>query len=220
MTKLIIQIPCFNEEKTLLTTLEALPKTVEGISEIQVLVINDGSTDNSAEIAEKWGAKVFNIKPNKGLANAFRSGLQEALNLGADIIVNTDADNQYCADDIAKLVKPILEKKADIVIGARDIFSIREFTPTKKIFQKDESKASYEIECAFELWQEIAETFGKNATVLKKDKENITVKINTIPSVIHSWVMTHINQCEIIGPKSFRDKIQNEIMDAYRKYCM
>ena len=136
MTKLIIQIPCFNEEKTLLTTLEALPKTVEGISEIQVLVINDGSTDNSAEIAEKWGSKVFNIKPNKGLANAFRSGLQEALNLGADIIVNTDADNQYCADDIAKLVKPILEKKADIVIGARDIFSIREFSPTKKIFQK------------------------------------------------------------------------------------
>ena len=77
-----------------------------------------------------------------------------------------------------------------------------------------------EIECAFELRQEITETFGKNATVLKKDKENITVKINTIPSVIHSWVMTHINQCEIIGPKSFRDKIQNEIMDAYRKYCM
>ena len=136
MTKLIIQIPCFNEEKTLLTTLEALPKTVEGISEIQVLVINDGSTDNSAEIAEKWGAKVYIIKPNKGLANAFRSGLQEALNLGADIIVNTDADNQYCADDIAKLVKPILEKKSDIVIGARDIFSIREFSPTKKIFQK------------------------------------------------------------------------------------
>lgn len=90
----------------------------------------------------------------------------------------------------------------------------------KKSFQKGESKASYEIECAFGLWQEIAETFGKNATVLKKDKENITVKINTIPSVIHSWVMTHINQCEIIGPKSFRNKIQNEIMDAYRKYCM
>ena len=105
MTKLIIQIPCFNEEKTLLTTLDALPKAVEGISEIQILVINDGSTDDSAEIAEKWGAKVFNIKPNKGLANAFRCGLQEALNSGADIIVNTDADNQYCADDITKLVK-------------------------------------------------------------------------------------------------------------------
>ena len=136
MTKLIIQIPCYNEEKTLLTTLEALPKKVEGISEIEVLLINDGSTDKSAQIAEDWGAKVLNIKPNKGLANAFRSGLQEALNLGADIIVNTDADNQYCADDIAELVKPILEKKADIVVGARDIFSIKEFSPIKKMLQK------------------------------------------------------------------------------------
>mgnify|MGYP004458812489 FL=1 len=136
MTKLIIQIPCYNEEKTLLTTLEALPKQVEGISEIEVLLINDGSTDKSAQIAEDWGAKVLNIKPNKGLANAFRSGLQEALNLGADIIVNTDADNQYCADDIAELVKPILEKKADIVVGARDIFSIKEFSPIKKMLQK------------------------------------------------------------------------------------
>lgn len=136
MTKLIIQIPCYNEEKTLLTTLEALPKKVEGISEIEVLLINDGSIDKSAQIAEDWGAKVLNIKPNKGLANAFRSGLQEALNLGADIIVNTDADNQYCADDIAELVKPILEKKADIVVGARDIFSIKEFSPIKKMLQK------------------------------------------------------------------------------------
>ena len=110
----------------------------------------------------------------------------------------------------------ILERGIDMIFGGLNPSQYAE----KKIFQKDESKASYEIECAFELWQEIAETFGKNATVLKKDKENITVKINTIPSVIHSWVMTHINQCEIIGPKSFRDKIQNEIMDAYRKYCM
>lgn len=87
-----------------------------------------------------------------------------------------------------------------------------------------ESQSIFQIrklqECAFGLWQEIAETFGKNAAILKKEKENITVKNNTIPSVIHSWVMTHINQCEIIGPKSFQDKIQNEIMDAYRKYCM
>ena len=110
----------------------------------------------------------------------------------------------------------ILERGIDMIFGGLNPSQYAE----KKIFQKGESKASYEIECAFELWQEIAETFGKNATVLKKDKENITVKINTIPSVIYSWVMTHINQCEIIGPKSFRDKIQNESMDAYRKYCM
>ncbi len=136
MTKLIIQIPCYNEEETLLTTLNALPKKVEGIDKIEVLVIDDGSVDRSAEIAKKWGASVLEIKPNRGLANAFRSGLQEALRLEADIIVNTDADNQYCADDINKLVKPLLKGEADITIGARDIFSIKEFSPIKKIFQK------------------------------------------------------------------------------------
>ncbi len=136
MTKLIIQIPCFNEEETLLTTLEALPKVVCGVDEIEVLVINDGSTDKSANIAKHFGASVVDIKPNKGLANAFRVGLQVALNRGADIIVNTDADNQYCADDIEKLINPLLEHKADIVVGARDILSIKEFSPLKKMFQK------------------------------------------------------------------------------------
>ncbi len=136
MTKLIIQIPCYNEEKTLLTTLNDLPKKIDGIDCIEVLVIDDGSVDNSLEIAKNWGARVLEIKPNRGLANAFRSGLQEALNLGADIIVNTDADNQYCADDISKLVSPLLRGEADISIGARDIFSIKEFSPVKKMFQK------------------------------------------------------------------------------------
>lgn len=136
MTKLIIQIPCFNEESTLLTTLNDLPKYIEGIDEIQVLVINDGSEDKSSDIAKNWGARVLDIKPNRGLANAFRAGLNECLKMGADIIVNTDADNQYCAADIEKLVSPILSGKADIVIGARDIFSIKEFSPMKKVFQK------------------------------------------------------------------------------------
>lgn len=136
MPKLIIQIPCYNEETTILTTLNDLPETIEGIDTIEVLVINDGSIDKSAEIAREWGAKVIDIKPNKGLANAFRCGLQEALKLGADIIVNTDADNQYFAGDIENIVKPVLEGKADIVIGARDIYSIKEFSPVKKILQK------------------------------------------------------------------------------------
>lgn len=136
MVKLIIQIPCYNEEETLSTTLNDLPKFVKGVDTLQVLVINDGSTDNSAEIARKWGAVVLDIKPNRGLANAFRSGLQKSLELGADIIVNTDADNQYSARDIEKLVQPIIAGAADIVVGARDIFNIKDFSPLKKLLQK------------------------------------------------------------------------------------
>lgn len=136
MTKLIIQIPCFNEEETLLTTLNALPKSISGIDEIEVLVINDGSQDKSAAIAHQYGATVIDIYPNKGLANAFRTGLSEGLKRNADIIVNTDADNQYCADDIEKLVQPILNGDADIVVGARDILSNEDFSLAKKIFQK------------------------------------------------------------------------------------
>ncbi len=141
MTKLVIQIPCYNEEETLLTTLNDLPKSVDGIDEIEILVINDGSTDKSSQIAEEWGASVLEIKPNKGLANAFRSGLQEALKRGADIIVNTDADNQYCAEGIKNLVKPVLAGEADIVIGARNILEIKEFSPLKKCLQKIGSAA-------------------------------------------------------------------------------
>ncbi|MBR6126156.1 glycosyltransferase family 2 protein [bacterium] len=136
MTKLIIQIPCFNEGVNLAQTLRDLPKQISGIDEIEVLVINDGSTDNSAEIAQDFGAKVLDIKQNKGLANAFRMGLQESLRLGADIIVNTDADNQYNASDIEKLVTPILTGDAEMVVGARDILSIKEFSPLKKLLQK------------------------------------------------------------------------------------
>ena len=136
MTKLIIQIPCYNEEGQIGKTLSDLPRELAGIDEIEILVINDGSTDKSAEIARSYGASVIDIKPNKGLANAFRTGLAEALKRGADIIVNTDADNQYCAMDIEKIIKPVLEGCADIVIGARDIESIKEFSLIKKILQK------------------------------------------------------------------------------------
>lgn len=136
MTKLIIQIPCFNEEQTLLSTLNDLPKEILGIDEIEVLVINDGSCDKSEQIALEWGASVISLPCNKGLANAFRVGLQESLTRNADIIVNTDADNQYCAQDIEKLVIPILNKEADIVVGARDILAIQEFSVMKKLFQK------------------------------------------------------------------------------------
>ena len=134
--KLVIQIPCYNEEETLLTTLNSLPSSVKGFDCVEVLVINDGSTDKSSEIAKSWGAKILDIKPNKGLANAFRMGLQEALKLGADVIVNTDADNQYNAKDIEKLTLPIITGDADMVVGSRNISEIKDFSKLKKILQK------------------------------------------------------------------------------------
>lgn len=134
--KLVIQIPCYNEEEVLPVTLEALPKSIKGIDEIEVLIINDGSVDGTVEIAKKYGVKHFVDMPhNCGLARAFIAGLNKSLEIGADIIVNTDADNQYCANDIEKIVEPILQSRADIVIGARPVSEIRHFSLLKKFLQ-------------------------------------------------------------------------------------
>lgn len=134
--KLIIQIPCYNEEETLEIALNDLPKEIEGIDEIEYLIINDGSKDNTVEVARRWGVHhIVSFKRNKGLAHGFMAGLDACLRNGADIIVNTDADNQYCADDIEKIVKPILEGKTDIVIGARPINETEHFSPLKKKLQ-------------------------------------------------------------------------------------
>ena len=134
--KLIIQIPCYNEEETLTIALDALPKHIDGIDEIEYLIINDGSKDNTVEVAKKWGVNyVVSFKKNKGLARGFMAGLDACLRNGADIIVNTDADNQYCADDIEKLVRPIIEGKSDIVIGERPIDETEHFSLLKKKLQ-------------------------------------------------------------------------------------
>ena len=134
--KLFIQIPCFNEEHQLKSTLKDLPKKIDGISEIKVLIIDDGSTDKTNEIAKACGIDYIvyhNI--NRGLAQAFSSGISACLKLGADIIVNTDADNQYSGHSIIDLVKPILDNKSDMVIGARPIKKIENFSFVKKQLQ-------------------------------------------------------------------------------------
>lgn len=134
--KLIIQIPCYNEEKTLEVALNDLPRHIEGIDEIEYLVINDGSTDKTVEVAMDWGVHyVVSFTRNKGLAKGFMAGLDACLQHGADIIVNTDADDQYCGEDIEKLVRPILDGKADIVIGERPIDQTEHFSPLKKKLQ-------------------------------------------------------------------------------------
>ena len=134
--KLIIQIPCYNEAETLEITLNDLPKHIDGIDTIEYLIINDGSKDNTVEVAKNWGVHyVVNFPQNKGLAKGFMAGLDACLRNGADIIVNTDADNQYVADDIEKIVRPILDGKADIVIGERPIDQTAHFSPLKKKLQ-------------------------------------------------------------------------------------
>ncbi len=135
--KLIIQIPCYNEEQTLPLTVRDIPRKIDGIDEVEILIIDDGSTDRTVEVAKEIGVDhIVRNKCNKGLARTFFAGLNASLRLGADIIVNTDGDNQYKGQDIPKLVAPILNGEADIVIGDRQTDKILHFSYTKRILQK------------------------------------------------------------------------------------
>jgi glycosyltransferase involved in cell wall biosynthesis len=135
--RLIIQIPCHNEESSLPIAVQALPKTLPGIDQVEILVINDGSRDRTVEVARELGVHhIVGFPRNQGLAKAFMLGIRSCLELGADVIVNTDADNQYDARDIPTLIAPILEGRAEIVIGARPIGTIEHFSPIKKLLQR------------------------------------------------------------------------------------
>ncbi len=134
--KLIIQIPCYNEAETLEIALNDLPKHIDGIDEIEYLIVNDGSTDKTVEVAVNWGVHhVVSFSRNKGLAKGFMAGMEACLSYGADIIVNTDADNQYCGEDIETIVRPIIDGRADIVIGERPIDQTEHFSWVKKKLQ-------------------------------------------------------------------------------------
>jgi len=135
--KLIIQIPCYNEAETLAITLGALPREVAGFDKVEWLIINDGSTDDTVKVARECGVEhIVNFTHNRGLAKGFMAGIKECLAQGADVIVNTDADNQYEADDIPKLTQPIVDGKAEYVIGERPISQTDHFSPAKKFLQK------------------------------------------------------------------------------------
>ena len=135
--KLIVQIPCYNEESTLPETVRDIPKHIRGIDTIELLVIDDGSTDRTSQVARELGVHhVIRNKTNVGLARSFRVGLDKCLALGADIVVNTDADNQYYGGDIEKLVQPILDNRADVVVGDRQTSSIEHFSARKKLLQR------------------------------------------------------------------------------------
>ncbi|RAN39218.1 glycosyltransferase family 2 protein [Hyphomonas sp. GM-8P] len=135
--KLIIQMPCYNEEGTLALALKALPRKVDGFQTVEWLIIDDGSTDDTVQVAIENGVDHIVRHPqNRGLARGFMTGLDACLERGADVIINTDADNQYNADDIPLLVRPILDRVADIVVGERPIETIQHFSPVKKMLQK------------------------------------------------------------------------------------
>jgi glycosyltransferase involved in cell wall biosynthesis len=135
--KLIIQIPCYNEAETLAIALAELPRVVAGFDSVEWLIINDGSTDDTVEVAKASGVDyIVDLKYNQGLAKGFMAGISECLRLGADVIVNTDADNQYDANDIPKLIQPILDGKAEYVVGERPISTTEHFSPIKKLLQK------------------------------------------------------------------------------------
>jgi len=135
--KLIIQIPCYNEAETLPETVAALPKEISGVDQIEVLIVDDGSLDNTVQIAESIGVDhIIRHTQNRGLAATFLTGLDACLARGADIIVNTDADNQYHAEDIIKLVEPILENRADLVVGDRDVTTVESFSWLKRQLQR------------------------------------------------------------------------------------
>ena len=141
VVKLIVQIPCFNEEATLPETIAAIPRRIDGIDQVEILVVDDGSTDRTVEVARALGVHhVIRQTRNRGLAAAFRAGLDSCLKAGADIIVNTDGDNQYSGADIPRLVQPILDGRADIVVGDRQTQHVAHFSPLKKALQSVGSK--------------------------------------------------------------------------------
>lgn len=180
--KLIIQIPCYNEEKTLPITYKEIPESIGGIDEIEILVIDDGSADNTVETAKNLGIKhIVSHSKNLGLARAFDTGLKTSIKLGADIIVNLDADNQYKASDIEKLIQPVLNKEADIVIGARPIEKIRSFSPLKKLLQKTGSYVMRKISGADVLDAPSGfRAFSKNAAMKINIFDNYTYTMETI----------------------------------------
>ena len=216
--KLIIQIPCYNEEKSLPITLNALPKKFEGIDEIEVLIINDGSTDKTVEVARSLGVKhIVEMPHNCGLAKAFVAGINTALSLEADIIVNTDADNQYCADDIEKIIKPILNGSADIVIGSRPVSKIQHFSLLKKMLQKLGSFvmrliSSTDVEDAPSGFR----AFSRNAAIQLNVFDNYTYTLETIiqaraKGLILACVPINVN------PDLRKSKLVKNIFDYVRR---
>lgn len=216
--KLVIQIPCYNEEKSLPITLNDLPKHIDGIDEIEVLIIDDGSKDRTVEVAKELGVNNFvEMSHNSGLAKAFVAGINKALEIGADIVVNTDADNQYCAADIEKLVKPILAGEADIVIGSRPVSEIEHFSPLKKLLQKLGSGvmrliSSTKVEDAPSGFR----AFSRNAAMQLNVFDNYTYTLETIIQAKAKGLILKCVQIRV-NPDLRKSKLVRNMFDYIRR---
>ena len=229
MTKLIIQIPCYNEEAQLPLALAALPTAIAGIDEIETLVIDDGSTDRTFEVARQAGVNhVIRFTANRGLAKAFMAGLDACLKRGADVIVNTDADNQYCAQDIPRLLEPILAAQADMVVGCRPIEDIRHFSWLKKRLQgwgSDVVKrlSGLDIPDATSGFRAITREAALQLTVISDFTYTIETLIEAGKKNIHTrWVPVRVND-QLRASRLFRgtrEYLRRAVPGMLRIYAM
>lgn len=216
--KLVIQIPCYNEEKSLPVTVNDLPKEIEGIDEIEILVIDDGSSDNTLQTAKELKVdSIISLGTNKGLAKAFSAGLNKALDMGADIIVNTDADNQYNAKYIKELITPILEHKADIVIGTRPVSKIKHFSLLKKILQK---LGSYVMRLVSKTEVKDAPSgfraFSRNAALQLNVFDNYTYTLDTIIQAKAKGLVTECVEVDV-NPELRKSRLFKNMFQYIRR---
>jgi len=227
--KLIVQIPCYNEELTLPQTVRDIPRSIPGIDKVEILIIDDGSTDRTIAVARELGVEhIVCNKQNKGLARTFRAGLDACLHRGADIIVNTDGDNQYAGADIPKLVAPILAGRADIVVGDRQTDTVAHFSPLKKLLQKVGSSfvrrlSETEVTDAVSGFR----AFSRDAAIKMNVVSSYSYTIETLIqagkkhlAVVSVPIGTNAKTRESRLFKSIPDFIQRQVTTIIRMYAM
>ena len=227
--KLIVQIPCYNEELTLPQTVRDIPRSIPGIDKVEILIIDDGSTDRTIAVARELGVEhIVCNKQNKGLARTFCAGLDACLQRGADIIVNTDGDNQYAGADIPKLVAPILAGRADIVVGDRQTDTVAHFSPLKKLLQKVGSSfvrrlSETEVTDAVSGFR----AFSRDAAIKMNVVSSYSYTIETLIqagkkhlAVVSVPIGTNAKTRESRLFKSIPDFIQRQVTTIIRMYAM
>jgi glycosyltransferase involved in cell wall biosynthesis len=229
MTKLIVQIPCYNEEKTLPLVVNSIPKQIDGVEKIETLIIDDGSTDNTVEVAAGLGVNhILRHKQNRGLAHTFSYGLDEALRLGADIIVNIDGDNQHPAAEIPRLIQPILDGKYDIVVADRQVRNIKYFSWVKRSLERLGSKVVRmasdtdipDAPCGFRAYSREAALSTNIVTVFSYTMETIIQAGKKRIPITHIPIQQNPKTRESRLFKSLRQHVYKSSKAILRSYAM